>query len=601
MLVTSSFPCENCGIKVSGAEGSECPGCGQSQTSPGRAQDSESSNGLTNYSDANSISPKTGFDSTWIDSLLNNCKPLSEGDLSESPDNLVKLTSLLKASIAQAPDAESSNRANSFLSEVYRQQERYKESFESAVPGTKSNMEYFKYQAYNSILVAITALDLHEDYEEWIDRAKNINFAGVDYHAMCYLVKNKRFDEALEACERHYTFNLDEMVYNRADILKQADRTEESERNYFKLIAKGPKSDYFSNSINSLTFSIMIPQGRYVESEKLLASAICTENEREKVNAYSNLAMVAFHLKEFSAAKRYATVGSKSKDPAIASESRLTLCNIEFQRLFESENSTDSEWESLFNQIILSLESVDFDDAGKFLQTLLKTYEKSPRQVNIAQVIDAQYARLTDHPEWSKNEQVAIEIEFMWMQVLSQSYLKESKYSSLDQLFIQALEKFKDLNFIELIAYLRTPFAGIEIRRGALQIRNVDFLTEWASFEQVPEILYGLSKSEVESVLVSLAENPAAPEEVCVLISSKVDLDLDYALSNRATLSYEMIQILSKSPFDSVRKLIAQRGDLDDSIYTQLATDSAILVRDAIKANINCSPEIKALAALGSL
>jgi hypothetical protein len=62
-----------------------------------------------------------------------------------------------------------------------------------------------------------------------------------------------------------------------------------------------------------------------------------------------------------------------------------------------------------------------------------------------------------------------------------------------------------------------------------------------------------------------------------------------------------MIQILSKSPFDSVRKLIAQRGDLDDSIYTQLATDSAILVRDAIKENVNCSPEIKALAALGSL
>jgi tetratricopeptide (TPR) repeat protein len=345
----------------------------------------------------------------------------------------------------------------------------------------------------------------------------------------------------------------------------------------------------------------MMPQGRYAEAEKFLTRAICTENAREKVNAYSNLAMVAFRLKEFTAAKRYATVGSKSNDQAIASESRLTLCQIEFQRLFESENPTESEWESLFNQVIASLEDVDFDDAAQFLEILLKICEKAPKMMNIVQVIETQYAKLIEHPDRQKNDQVSMEIEVMRVQILSQNYLKESKYLLLDGLFMEALQKLKDQNLRELVEYLRTPFAGIEIRRGALQIKNLDFLSEWAAFEQVPEILYALSKSETESVLISLAENSASPDEVCALIASKEDLDLDYALSTRTQLSTNMIQILMKSPFDSVRKSIAERSDLDDAVYTQLATDRSILVRDAVKENPNCSPEIKALAALGSL
>jgi len=418
---------------------------------------------------------------------------------------------------------------------------------------------------------------------------------------MCYMTKNKRYDEALEACENYYTFDLDQLLFNRADILRAANRIEESELNYLKLIARGPKGSFFPNAINSLAWSIMMPQGRYAESEKLLASAICTSHEREKVNAFSNLAMVAFNLKEFAAAKRYATVGSKSNDLAIASESRLTLCKIEFQRLLESKNPTENEWESLFDQIILSLEDVDFDDASQFLEILLKTYEKSPKNIDIVKVIETQYSRLMEHPDRATNEQVAKEIEILRIQILSQNYLKESKYLLLDELFVGALQKLKDHNLTELIEYLRTPFAGIEIRRGALQVKNLDFLSDWAAFEQVPEILYALSKSETESVLVSLAENPASPDEVCMLISSKVDLDLDFALSTRSNLSTRMIETLAKSPFDSVRKSIAERNDLADSVYTQLATDSSLLVRDAIKENESCSPEIKALAALGSL
>ena len=601
--MTSSFLCENCGIKVSGAEGTQCPGCGQSRSSSISGQSPDVSERFSNFSDRNSIVPKKDFDSTWFDSLVKECEPLWEGNSSpaEFQKNLVELVRILKSRSMEAPDVESSNRLYSFLSSVFREQGSFKESYASGLIGVESKAQFFEHQAMNSILASITALDMHDEFQKWIERAKTANVPHADYHAMCYMTKNKRYDEALEACENYYTFDLDQLLFNRADILRAANRIEESELNYLKLIARGPKGSFFPNAINSLAWSIMMPQGRYAESEKLLASAICTSHEREKVNAFSNLAMVAFNLKEFAAAKRYATVGSKSNDLAIASESRLTLCKIEFQRLLESKNPTENEWESLFDQIILSLEDVDFDDASQFLEILLKTYEKSPKNIDIVKVIETQYSRLMEHPDRATNEQVAKEIEILRIQILSQNYLKESKYLLLDELFVGALQKLKDHNLTELIEYLRTPFAGIEIRRGALQVKNLDFLSDWAAFEQVPEILYALSKSETESVLVSLAENPASPDEVCMLISSKVDLDLDFALSARSNLSTRMIETLAKSPFDSVRKSIAERNDLADSVYTQLATDSSLLVRDAIKENESCSPEIKALAALGSL
>jgi peptide subunit release factor RF-3 len=43
------------------------------------------------------------------------------------------------------------------------------------------------------------------------------------------------------------------------------------------------------------------------------------------------------------------------------------------------------------------------------------------------------------------------------------------------------------------------------------------------------------------------------------------------------------------------------RDDLSEDTYTVLATDDAMLVRDAIRENQACSAEIRALAALGSL
>ena len=62
-----------------------------------------------------------------------------------------------------------------------------------------------------------------------------------------------------------------------------------------------------------------------------------------------------------------------------------------------------------------------------------------------------------------------------------------------------------------------------------------------------------------------------------------------------------MVAVLISSNFETVRREIASRPDLEYSDYERLATDEALLVRDAIRENPACSAELKALAALGSL
>jgi hypothetical protein len=216
-------------------------------------------------------------------------------------------------------------------------------------------------------------------------------------------------------------------------------------------------------------------------------------------------------------------------------------------------------------------------------------------------IIDEVFAKLKATRDWLQNNKVRGQLETLRIDVLSKQYLKESMYLELDELFISAVSEIRGHKFLALLDYLRTPFPGIDLRRVVLKTTNKEFLAEWAQFEEQSEILYGLAKNQEEPILVALAENPASTDVICELISKKNDIDLDFALCGRANLSKHMSTILAKSTFDAVRKLIAMRDDLSQETYTALATDDAMLVRDAIRENQACSAEIRALAALGSL
>jgi hypothetical protein len=247
------------------------------------------------------------------------------------------------------------------------------------------------------------------------------------------------------------------------------------------------------------------------------------------------------------------------------------------------------------------LEKTDFDDAAKFLELLIITSEKADKNTEIFVIIEREFSKLKTQRDWVRNDKVRTRLETLRINLLSEHYLKESMYLELDAVFISAVAELPDQKFFTLLEYLQTPFAGIDLRRMTLKNTNVEFLSEWARFEEQSEILYGLAKSKEEPILVALAENPASTDVICELISKKNDIDLDFALCSRPNLSSHMITILAKSGFDAVRRLIAMRDDLSEESFTVLATDEAMLVRDAIRENQSCPAEIRALAALGSL
>jgi hypothetical protein len=204
-------------------------------------------------------------------------------------------------------------------------------------------------------------------------------------------------------------------------------------------------------------------------------------------------------------------------------------------------------------------------------------------------------------PIWNFNAEVRINFQSIRVDLLSRKYLSEHKFLELDELLINSIGELKEQRIEVLLDYLRTPFAAIDLRRASLQCSDIGFLAQWASFEEQSEIIFSLAKYQEEPILVALAENPASPDAVCELIASKNDLDLDFALCGRAKLSARLAQVLSDSSFEAARKLVAVREDLEEEIYRKLATDKALLVRDAIRENQSCSAEIRALAALGSL
>lgn len=603
--MTSSFLCDNCGIKVTGPEGTECPGCGHIASENGptaSSRDNQSNETLGSKPGIGDFNKKNplGF---WGNQHLKDCEALFDKNKPyfDQPDIVDEVINRTKSKIQEAPDEESSFRLYAYMSEMYRMTQRYNDSYENGVNGVKSSETFFKNQSHNSILDSLLNLNKYHEFETWTELARKDKFPDVDYYRMRYLTKLEKFEEALVACESHFSSNRTFANSNRADILVKAKRFDEAEQIFRKLIANGPQNEFVSNWINSLAFSILMPQGRLVEAESVLITSLCTNDYREKINSYSNLGMVAFKFKEYDAAKRYARIAANHPDNAIASESRLTLCEIDYQRLEETTNAPKSDWLILYTQVKESLSRTDFDDAAKFLSLLIKSAQKSEQDQDLFQTIESESSRLTQTPQWQSNNKVRKEFESLRIDLLARKYLSEKKFLELDAILIPAIEILSDLNVEVLLEYLRTPFADINLRRAALKCTNLNFLATWSSFEEQKEIIYSLAKYQEEPILVALAENPYTPDTVCELIASKNDIDLDFALCERSNLSLRMAQLLGNSAFEAVRRLIASRVDLDDEMYRKLATDSASLVRDAVRENQSCSAEIRALAALGSL
>jgi hypothetical protein len=604
--MSSSYICPNCGIKVSISEEAGCPGCGHFYSEPNDV----SSNDLRglNLTTAEIGQRKNSFGNqgdeelAWVRQFLSENIDGRDDEFQANPKKyLLENEAKCLEVIDQSPNAESRNVLYSYLSWVNTELVRYPTALEYGLQGILCKQNFFRNQAFGSVLAALVGLNRLEEFENWASKARDANFPELALHEMDYFVKKGMMKEALEKCDEHYSDGVGWDIFYRADILKTFGRTEEAEALYQKLASRKITDPVFASAANSLAFSILMPQKRFVEAEDVLMRAISTSILREKINAYSNLAMVAYHLKEYKAAMRYATVGLTSHLVAIASESRLTICKIQNQKLRENPNSTESEWNTFFDLVLQNIQITDFDDAADFFEYLIGSCERSSHRKDLVQIVDEQYEILRAHSDWSYKKEVSAKIEALRVDKFSEVYLLEKRYPEIEELFTHSIEYLKDHRSSALIEYLKIPFAGVEFRRKCLAISDLVFIENWAGFEENSEILLKLSEHKVEDILISLAGNPAATDEVLMIIASEEDVDLDFAISTREKLSPEMIKLLMNSNFEPVRREIARRPDLDDSSYNKLATDVAALVRDAIRQNPACSQEIKALAALGSL
>lgn len=603
--MSSSYICPNCGIKVSSAEESGCPGCGHLRSD---SQDVSESTGLnSNEIFAENPLKKNSFGGTpseiefAIDFLRQQVDDRKDDFLNNPKKTMLETEAKCLACIENAPNEESKNVLYAYLGHLYDQMGRFKLALEAGLIGVKCKDPFFRNQGYDSIFHAFHELKINDEFKVWLERAKDDNYPSLTYWEIQYFINTEELQKALDKCDEYASKHPEWAISTRANIYQEFGLMDEAEAIFRKLTSKRVSTPFYANYANSLAYSVLMPQNRFAEAEEVLVKALATDDVRERVNAYSNLAMVAFGLKEYSAASRYAAVGAGSHDQSIASESRLTLCRIENQKLLEDVSTPETKWDELFVRISKELEITDFDDCAAYFKLLISSAERSSRRSDIVAIIEEQYGALKENIEWIHDLKAQGEIEKIRLERVSELLLQGEKYLELETLYSAAFAYLNKQSYPTLLHYLQKPIASTNFRERCLDIADVDFLTEWARFEASSEILLKLSNNKTESILLSIAANPAASDQVLKIILVEGDLDLDFAVITREPLSPELVHILISSPFVAVRREIAARSDLDYKDYETLATDSSLLVRDTIKENPDCPVEIKALAALGSL
>lgn len=603
--MSSSFMCPNCGIKVSSLEENGCPGCGHKQSDSSNDTESNVSELKSALADnpltRNLLGNKMSEISYAIDFFREHVDDRVDEYLKNPKEYLYESERKCLSVIKDAPNEESKNVLYSYLSTVYVQMGRFDAALESGMNGVKCEEAFFRNQSFDSIFYGFAELNLNEDFKTWLDTARESNHPSLTYHEIQYFVNTGDLKAALAKCDEYAAGNPGGGSETRARIYQELGYLDEAEAIYRKAASRRSTTPFYANSANSFAFSILMPQNRFVEAEAVLVQALATKDVRERVNAYSNLAMVAYNLREYIAAKRYAEIGVASHDRAIASESRLTLCRIEYQKLSEAVRTSVQDWDELLALVLKNLQLADFDDAAEFFKYLIASTERSSQKENISEIIENQYQLFKRNIEWEHSHAVRREIERTRVEKLSELLLLTQENDEIETLFLSALDYLRDQDNHNLLTYLQRPTVSVAFKKRCLAITDLDFLSEWAQLESEPTILLELAKCKRKEILKSVAENPTSPDEALKMILEEEDLDLNFAICTREHLATEIIKFLITDSYDAVRKEIAQRPDLSAKDYERLATDASLLVRDAIKENSAVSPEIKALAALGSL
>jgi len=595
-----SYKCSQCGIKVNAEEGSPCPGCGNTvETAASSSLGKSLLGGML-------TKPKV-TERTWIQKVFDQCdewfqeiggeEDLVNSDLDEVTPKVVAYA-LQKAEEAEDPQDRIS--LYSYSGRFSMLLKKYDEAITYARIGLKSSLDFYRNQSYETLFRSYAALRQFESMAKLENDAARDNFPDLVFYQITCARLERDFDRELKLIEIYYAEYPVGKLYAQCGAYVEMGDIARAESGYQKLITTSSKDMLAGAVINSYCFAILIPQKRYDEARELLLRATNVSDPRESINAWSNLGIIAMAEDKFSEAREHFAKAIDSDDTDIRNESRYFLCLMNF-REYKAQfmPASDSRWSELLKHTQEGIHTGDSEDIFRCTQLMIDTASYLEILPTFASPVEAALERLESDP--------LVNIKG------SDEYLNRKKLVALVASMYRALgdfEKFESIPKSEdlkenpeilllLLEHLQSRTCSADLKNHTMHVASPTFMTEWAGFETDPIILAKLSIAAGPELAMALVGNIVTPTHALAAISTILDINVLFKICSHPNVDQEILHSLSKSEFDAVRRGVASSEKTNDQTLQELALDSSVAVREAIKNNPSASDETKTLAALG--
>ena len=595
-----AYKCSQCGIKVSVEEGLPCPGCGASVSTE-----------TVTPSAGSSISERLGksqkIEKSWIQKVFDQCdewfKELGETeDLvnSDFDDVTPKVIAYALQKAEEAEDPEDRISLYSYSGRFSMLLKKYDEAIAYARIGLESSQDFYRNQSYETLFRSYTALREFESVAELEQDAIRNKFPEVMYYQIDRAQRERDFTRAIALIDDYYSNYPAGKLYAQCRVYIEMGDIQKADAGYRKLITSASKDTLAGAAINSYCFSLLIPQKRYVEARELLVKATTISTPRETANAWSNLGIVATAEGKYAEARDHFAKAISSDDIEIQTEARFFLCLMDLQDFSDqSLASTDPRWRSLLDEIELVIRSGDSDDIFLASQLLVKTASYLNQLSTYAAQIEASMSKLEKDPlakvegsDENLNRQ-------KFVTLVASMYRDLGNFEKLEEI-LQREGLNENPEIIRLLLdHLRSGSCSSELKNFSMSVNSPAFKSVWAEFETDPIILAKLSIAAGSELAMALVGNIATPTHALAAISIILDINVLFKICSHPNVDQEILHSLSRSEFDAVRRGVASSEKTNDQTLQELALDSSVAVREAIKNNPSASDEIKTLAALG--
>jgi tetratricopeptide (TPR) repeat protein len=595
-----AYKCSQCGIKVSVEEGLPCPGCGASVSTE-----------TVTPSAGSSISERLGksqkIEKSWIQKVFDQCdewfKELGETeDLvnSDFDDVTPKVIAYALQKAEEAEDPEDRISLYSYSGRFSMLLKKYDEAIAYARIGLESSQDFYRNQSYETLFRSYTALREFESVAELEQDAIRNKFPEVMYYQIDRAQRERDFTRAIALIDDYYSNYPAGKLYAQCRIYIEMGDIQKADAGYRKLITTSSKDMLAGAVINSYCFAILIPQKRYDEARELLLRATTVSDPRESINAWSNLGIIAMAEDKFSEAREHFAKAIDSDDTDIRNESRYFLCLMNFREYKEqSIPASDSRWSELLKHTQEGIHTGDSDHIFRCTQLMIDTASHLEILPTFPSPVEAALERLESDPLANIKGSDEYLNRLKLVALVAAMYRDLGNFEKLEEI-LQREGLNENLEIIRLLLdHLRSGSCSSALKDFSMSVNSPAFKSVWAEFETDPIILAKLSITAGPELAMALVGNIATPTHALSAISTILDINVLFKICSHPNVDQEILHSLSKSEFDAVRRGVASSEKTNDQTLQELALDSSVAVREAIKNNPSASDETKTLAALG--